>query len=437
MWNRVVVMWVVLVVLVFSLSPSSTADRKAAEELYNQMEVFTDSITLIQNNYVDEIEPQKLIHGAIKGMLSSLDPHSQFMEPDFYKEMKVQTEGEFGGLGIEIGIKDELLTVISPIDGTPAYEAGIKAGDKIVKIEKEITRGISIMDAVGKLRGKPGTKVTITILREHEKKLLDFTIERAVIKIQSIKDVRILEDNIGYIRLTEFQEKTAKDLEDALLKLEKDGMDSFILDLRNNPGGLLSTAVQVSDKFLSGGKMIVYTKGRIKGQDLEFKAHKNSIHPDYPMVVLVNEGSASASEIVAGAIQDNHRGIIVGTKTFGKGSVQTVIELKDGSAIRLTTSKYFTPSGRSIHGEGIIPDIEVEPKEEKLEAAISEKHEDIFEKLEKEDTHPPVKEEEKKEESKKKVSYDNQLTRAVDIIKGIKVYKKITSPMLETRVKVQ
>ena len=434
MWNRVVVMWVVLVVLVFSLSPSSTADRKAAEELYNQMEVFTDSITLIQNNYVDEIEPKKLIHGAIKGMLSSLDPHSQFMEPDFYKEMKVQTEGEFGGLGIEIGIKDELLTVISPIDGTPAYEAGIKAGDKIVKIEKEITRGISIMDAVGKLRGKPGTKVTITILREHEKKLLDFTIERAIIKIQSIKDVRILEDNIGYIRLTEFQEKTPKDLEDALLKLEKEGMDSLILDLRNNPGGLLNVAVLVSDKFLPGGKMIVYTKGRIKGQDLEFKSHDNLTHPDYPIVVLVNEGSASASEIVAGAIQDNHRGIIVGTKTFGKGSVQTVIELKDGSAIRLTTSKYFTPSGRSIHGEGIIPDIEVEPKEEKLEAAITEKPEDIFEKLEKEETHPPVKEEEKKEESEKKVSYDNQLTRAVDIIKGIKVYKKITAPMLETRV---
>lgn len=437
MWNRVVVMWVVLVVLVFSLSPSSTADRKAAEELYNQMEVFTDSITLIQNNYVDEIEPRKLIHGAIRGMLSSLDPHSQFMEPDFYKEMKVQTEGEFGGLGIEIGIKDELLTVISPIDGTPAYEAGIKAGDKIVKIEKEITRGISIMDAVGKLRGKPGTKVTITILREHEKKLLDFTIERAVIKIQSIKDVHILEDNIGYIKLTEFQEKTPKDLEDALTRLEGEGMDSLILDLRNNPGGLLNVSVLVSDKFLSGGKMIVYTKGRIKGQDLEFKAHENPTHPDYPIVVLVNEGSASASEIVAGAIQDNHRGIIVGTKTFGKGSVQTVIELKDGSAIRLTTSKYFTPSGRSIHGEGIIPDIEVESKEEKLEAAITEKDEDIFEKLEKEEPHPPVKEEEKKEESKKKVHYDNQLSRAVDIIKGIKVYKKITAPMLETRVNIQ
>ena len=435
MWNRVLMMWVVLVVLAFSLSPGSTAERKAIEELYNEIEVFTDALTITQNNYVDEIEPKKLIHGAIRGMLSALDPHSQFMEPEFYNEMKLQTEGEFGGLGIEIGVKDELLTVISPMDGTPAYEVGIKAGDKIVKIEDEITRGISIMDAVGKLRGKPGTDVTITILREGENKLLNFTITRAIIKIRSVKDARILEDNIGYIKLSEFQEKTSKDLEDALLKLEKEGMDSLILDLRNNPGGLLNTAVQVSDKFLPGGRMIVYTKGRIKGQDMEFKSHEKLTHHDYPMmVVLVNEGSASASEIVAGAIQDNHKGIIVGTKTFGKGSVQTVIELKDGSALRLTTSKYFTPSGRSIHGEGIIPNFLVE-LEEKLEVAKVEKSEEVFEKIEKEEGHPPVQEEKKELKIKKPTPYDNQLSTALDILKGIKVYKKITAPMLETRVR--
>ena len=403
----------------FLISQISFAEKPkdSGGNLYQELELFSDAVTIIRSDYVEEPESKKLIYGAMKGMLSSLDPYSQFMDPETYNEMKVETEGEFGGIGIEITIKDDLLTIISPIDDTPAYEAGLKAGDKIVKIDGEITRDLMLMEAVKKLRGKPGTNVDITVLRESEKKLLDFTITRSIIKIESIKKAEFIEDGIGYIRLVEFQEKTHKDLEENLRKLEENGMQGLILDLRNNPGGLLDSSVDVAEKFLEEGKDVVSTKGRVKNQNMVFKAKNRNKHLNYPMVVLINGGSASASEIVAGAIQDHKRGVIMGTKSFGKGSVQTVVPLSDGSAIRLTTSKYFTPNGRSIHGEGITPDIIVE-REEYSKEGEKEDDVDIFGTFlgEKDDDLKKMMEEKKKK-------YDNQILNAADVLKGILIYK--------------
>lgn len=410
-------------VVILSLGVVSIAlsgiDRKKKDEVYPQIELFTDVLGMVQSDYVEETKPKDLIYGALKGMIMSLDPHSQFLDPDAYNELKVETEGQFGGIGIEITIKDELLTVITPIEGTPAWGAGIKSGDRIVKIDGELTRNITLLEAVKKLRGKPQTEVTVTIWRESEGKLLDFKITRDIIKIKDIKDARILEDNIGYIRLIEFRETTEKNFNEALAKLRSQNMDSLILDLRNNPGGLLESAVDVCKKFVENGKMIVYTKGREQSQNMEFKSKESNPDLDLPMVILVNDGSASGSEIVAGALQDYKRAIIVGVKTFGKGSVQTVMPLRDGSALRLTTSKYFTPSGRIIHGKGIMPDVVVEPtiiEEAGEEKAQEEKKTvDIFKKIEKE--QETIKEE--SEDYKK----DNQLMHAIYILKGIKVYR--------------
>ncbi len=409
----IVVLILVLGIFTFiSLSISGT-DKKKKDDLYQQVELFSDSLAIIQAEYVDEAKPKDLIYGALKGMLSSLDPHSQFMDPDTYNELKVDTEGKFGGIGIEITIKDGLLTVVTPIEDTPAWKAGLKTNDRIVKINNELTRDMTLIDAVKRMRGKPGDPVNITILRESEKKVLEFKIVRDIIKIKDIKEARILEDGIGYIRLVEFRENTPQDITAALEKLSKERMNALILDLRNNPGGLLDTAVKVAEKFIEKGKKIVYTKGRKPQQNLEFISHE--AHPilNIPTVVLINEGSASGSEIVAGALQDYKRAIILGTKSFGKGSVQTVIPLRDGSALRLTTSKYFTPLGKEIHGKGVIPDIVVE--EVRIEP---QKAEDIFEEIEKKGEEKVVKEE-------KQFDYraDNQLTRAVDVLKAIKFYK--------------
>ena len=320
-----------VVVTVFSLINAAT-DKKNRDELYREVELFSDSLAIIQSDYVDEVKPKDLIYGALKGMLSSLDPHSQFLDPDTYNELKVDTEGKFGGIGIEITIKDGLLTVVTPIEDTPAWKAGIKAGDRIVKINNELTRDITLVDAVKKMRGKPGEAVNITILRESEKKLLDFKLVRDIIKIKDIKEARILEDGIGYIRLVEFRENTPQDINTALEKLTKSGMNSLILDLRNNPGGLLEVAVKVAEKFIPKEKLIVYTKGRYPSQNLEFISRSSHPITNLPMVVLINEGSASGSEIVAACLQDYKRAIIVGTKSFGKGSVQTLIPLSDGCA---------------------------------------------------------------------------------------------------------
>ncbi|MBU1888087.1 MAG: S41 family peptidase, partial [Candidatus Omnitrophica bacterium] len=381
------------------------------DSMYKELELFSDAVSIIRSDYVEEPQEKDLIYGALKGMLSSLDPYSQFMDPETYNEMKIETEGEFGGIGIEITIQDNLLTIITPIDDTPAFKIGLKAGDKIVKIEGEITKDLTLIEAVKKLRGKPGTNVNITVLRESEKKLLDFAIIRSIIKLESIKKAEIIESGIGYIRLAEFQEKTQRDLETSLNKLERDGIKGLILDLRNNPGGLLDSAVDVSGKFLEEGQVVVSTKGRVENQNLIFKSRNKNKHLDYPLVVLVNGGSASASEIVAGAIQDNRRGLIIGTKSFGKGSVQTVVPMSDGSAVRLTTSKYFTPSGRSIHGEGIMPDIVVEYKDQPKED--EKKDNDSLKMLE--GLIEVEKTAEEKEEDKKK-EYDNQVVSAIDVL---------------------
>jgi len=411
------------VLLVFGIYSfvSSATEKKKKEDLYRQVELFSDTVAIIQSEYVDEVEPKNLIYGALKGMLGSLDPHSQFLDPDAYNELKVDTEGKFGGLGIEITVKDGLLTVVTPIEDTPAWKAGIKTNDRIVKINNELTRDMTITDAVKKLRGKPGEAVNITVLRESENKILEFKIVRDIIKINNVKEARILDDGIAYIRLVEFRDNTPKDLEVALENLKKQGMNALIVDLRNNPGGLLDAAVEATEKFVMKGKLIVYTKSRHSSQDLEFVSRE--AHPiiDLPMVVLINEGSASGSEIFAGALQDYKRAIILGTKSFGKGSVQTVIPLSDGSALRLTTSKYFTPSGKMIHGKGIVPDITV--KEGEVQPAQSpetkaEKSEQIFEEIEK-------KEKPAKEVATKDYSQDEQLKQAVGVLKAIKIYKGI------------
>lgn len=399
------------------------AQKEQPEEIYKQLEVFSDAIAITRSEYVDEVKSKDLIYGAMKGMLQALDKYSEFMDPDTYKEMKVETEGEFGGVGIEIAIKDEILTVVAPIEGTPAYKAGIKAGDKVVKIDKDVTRGITLLEAVKKLRGKPGTQVSVTVLRESESKILNFSITRDIIKVKSIRQSKVLEDKTGYIKLSVFQERSATDLETALAELEKQGIDSLILDLRNNPGGLLNVAADVAGKFLPNADMIVYTKGREGKQELEFKGRDKNPRTQYPLVVLVDGGSASGSEIVAGAIQDNKRGVIVGVKTFGKGSVQTVIPLSDGSAIRLTTSRYYTPNGRSIHGEGIVPDIVVEREDRPKDSEKDiKKPEEVFDKLERSKEQPK---EELSDEDTEKDEYDNQLIRAIDIVKTIKICKAL------------
>lgn len=412
MSKRVVLEILVLSFILSICNFSLGAEREKKEEIYKQMELFSDAFVNIQSDYVEEKNPKDLIYGALKGMLSSLDPHSQFLTPEEYKELKEETRGEFGGLGMEITIRDGLLTVVTPLEDTPAWKVGIKPGDRIVKIDGEPTRDITLLGAVRKLRGRPGAEVSITVLREPAKEFLDFKITRDIIKIKDIKDVLVLEDGVGFIRLVEFRENTPKDFEKELKRLIDEGCDSLILDLRNNPGGLLDIAVKITQFFLEPNKLIVSTRGRRRNQNIEFKSKYPLPFLDISLVVLVNSGSASGSEIVSGCLQDYRRAIILGEKTFGKGSVQTVIPLPDGSALRLTTSKYFTPKGREIHGEGITPDIIAEERE--IEIKPKEKTEDIFERLE----------EEKLERLPEKYSKDLQLLRAIDIIKAIKLYRE-------------
>ena len=425
-------------ILVFcSLGISQIDASKKVEDLYSQIEIFSYALTTIQSEYVDEKKPQELIYGALTGMLSALDPHSQFLTPEDYQDLKTETQGKFGGLGIEISIKDGLLTIISPIEGTPAWRAGLMAGDIIVKIEDEITKNMTLSDAVKRLRGEPEAPVTITILREREFKFQDYTIVREVIQIQDIKDTQILEDKIGYIRLTEFREDTHKDFLKAIEELRAQDTNALILDLRNNPGGLLNVAIDITDEFLPPAEMIVSTKGRRPSQNLESKStSKDGKVVDWPIVVLINEGSASGSEILAGALKDNKRAVIVGEQSFGKGSVQSVIPLPDGSGLRLTTSKYFTPSGVSIHGTGIHPDIVVEriyPKQEETEEKMKEKENEInkiFDDVEIKESNEPekVQKDKKKLEAHQRLMLDNQIQAAISVIKGIRVYKGFGHP---------
>ncbi len=397
-----------LLVLTLSLGGTVASKSTDAGATYENLRLFTEVLSIVQSQYVDEVPPRDLIYSAIRGTLRGLDPHSSFLDPDMYREMQVETTGTFGGLGIEITLKDDVLTVVSPIDGTPAQRAGLHSGDKIVKIEGISTKDMPLVDAVKRMRGKPGTKVTISIMREGWPEARDFTLTREQIHVQSVR-TQELQPGIGYIRLRQFQEQTPNDLDGALEKLTKNGakLQGLILDLRNDPGGLLTAAVEVTEKFLEDGRLVVYTEGRVRNQSMRFTAHAKKPFLDFPIVVLVNQGSASASEIVAGALQDWGRGVVLGTQTFGKGSVQTIIPLSDGSGLRLTTAKYFTPKGRSIHGKGIAPDIVVElPKvvgaaqageEAKAVALLSPE-----------------------EEMKK----DVQLQRAVDLLKAMRILEK-------------
>jgi len=362
--KKVVLISGLLLVLTLSLGGGVASKGNDTAATYENLRLFTEVLSIVQSQYVDEVPPKDIIYNAIKGTLRGLDPHSSFLDPEMYREMQVETSGSFGGLGIEITLRDDVLTVVAPIEGTPAYRAGIQPGDRILKIEGLSTKDMQLADAVKRMRGKPGSKITISIVREGWSEPKDFLITREQIRVHSVKNNQ-LEPGIEYIRLRQFQEQTANDLDTALDKYAKEGkIQGLVLDLRNNPGGLLTSAVEVTEKFLEPGKLVVYTEGRVRNQNMRFSAHAKKGYSKMPMVVLVNQGSASASEIVAGALQDWGRAMVVGTQTFGKGSVQTIIPLSDGSGLRLTTAKYFTPKGRSIHGKGITPDIVVElPKE--------------------------------------------------------------------------
>ena len=400
-----------------------------AKSEYEDLETFTDILAIVKKNYVVEVDPKDLIRGAIKGMLSSLDPHSAYLTPDLYKELRTETQGKFGGLGIEITIRDGVLTVVSPIEDTPAYRVGIKAGDQIIKIEDEFTKDLSLVQAVRKMRGQKGSKINISVRRKGVTHLIDFTIVRDTIRIRSVRE-RTLEEGYAYIRIAQFQERTNRDLQKALekLKSKKGGIVGLVLDLRNNPGGLLTQAVRTSDLFLESG-MIVYTEGRLEHQRQKYFAHKEGSWTDFPMVILVNGGSASASEIVAGAMQDHKRAIVLGTKTFGKGSVQTILPLDDNSALRLTTARYFTPKGRSIQATGIVPDIILENVPRQQVKAETRRPVLREENLPGHLSNRPGEEEDEEESEKKKkeddLKNDTQLKRALELLKGWEVFKQL------------
>lgn len=348
----------VLIGLCCSWTPLFADESKQEREIYRDLETFANVLTLIQQHYIDEIDSNKVITGAINGMLSSLDPHSAYMTPEDFKDLEEETSGSFTGIGIEISVRDGVLTAVAPIEGTPADRQGIKSGDQIVRINGELTKTMTLMEAVRKLRGAKGTPVTITIHRQEWKEPKDFTLIREAIPLVSVKYTE-LEPGFAYIRVSNFQATTTKDLRNALKNLKKKhSILGAILDLRNNPGGLLDQAVKVADLFLAKG-VIVSTKGRNKEEQMVFEAHPDDSYTDFPMVVVVNGGSASGSEIVAGALQDHKRAVILGTTTFGKGSVQTILPLPEGAGLRLTTAKYYTPSGDSIQATGIKPDMVV------------------------------------------------------------------------------
>ena len=369
---KVLVSLFFVVIFVFGFLLGAIFGKKATvssndKEIYEYLKTFDDVIDLVKKNYVEEVNDKEIVYSAIKGILESLDPHSSFLPPDMYKEMQTDTKGEFGGIGIEISIKDGFPVVITPIEDTPAFKEGIKAGDLIVRIDGKPTKNMNLVDVVKMIRGQKGKAVNLTIVREGLQGVKEYSVVRDIIQVKSVK-FKMLDEDYGYIRIVQFQEKTARDLDNAFKELEKTNkgkeLKGLILDLRNDPGGLLEQAVEVSDKFLNDGVIVsIEGRGEKKKQEdnkIKFSAQKKTGDYLNPLVVLINEGSASASEIVAGALQDYKRAIIVGAKSFGKGSVQTIFPLGDGSAVRLTTAKYYTPKGRSIQGDGVAPDITVE-----------------------------------------------------------------------------
>ncbi len=442
----------ILLLPVFTLPLWDRDSRVIAQtqDTYQNLETFTAILHMLQQNYVEDVDSKELLEGAIKGMLNALDPHSSYMDPEDFKDLQIETKGSFSGIGIEITMKDSILTVVSPIDDTPAFKKGLKAGDKIIKIEGEYTKNMTLMDAVKRLRGPKGTDVTISIHRKGWTELKEVTITRNNIPLISVK-AKTLEPGYGYIRIRSFQANTTKDFKKSMAELTKDGdLKGLVLDLRNNPGGLLDQAVRISDIFLDKG-LIVYTKARLKENNLSYSAHKNGTKYTFPIVVLVNEGSASASEIVAGALQDHKRALVLGAQSFGKGSVQTIHPMSNGAGLRLTTALYYTPNGRSIQATGITPDIIVPTAfltEEELEAKNGkEKPKFIREKdlphhfnnktPDNKDKEEPKKDEEQStvddktklelDEIKNLIEKDNQLKQGLMILKSASIFSSMHS----------
>ena len=401
------------------------------------LRAFTEVFGRVKSDYVESVEDKDLLEHAIKGMLSGLDPHSSYLNREEFKEMRIGTDGKFGGLGIEVSMENGFVKVISPIDDTPAQRAGIKAGDVIVRLDDTPVKGMTLNEAVKIMRGEPGTDILLTVVREGEEGPLKITITRDIIRIKSVRG-RTLDPGYGYIRISQFQSATGTSMRKQLSELKKENggeLKGLVLDLRNNPGGVLNASVSVADAFVSKGK-IVYTEGRVKDSLLTFNASPNDLLKGAPIVVLVNGGSASASEIVAGALQDHHRAIIMGTKTFGKGSVQTIMPMNNGAALKITTARYFTPSGRSIQAEGIEPDIEVEQLElsKKGDASVERLREaDLRDHLENgngekadkaaKDDKSSKKEGEDDEKSRTKDDY--QLNEALNLLKGVNIVRQI------------
>ncbi|MED5441961.1 MAG: S41 family peptidase [Pseudomonadota bacterium] len=387
------------------------------------LRTFTEIFERIRSSYVEEVDDKTLFNNAIKGMLNSLDPHSAYLQEEDFSDLQENTSGKFGGLGIEVGMENGLVRVITPIDDTPAQRAGIRAGDLIVSLDGEPVMGLSLSDAVELMRGEPGTPITLEVRRKGEAELLSFTIERAEIKVASVR-TEMLDGEIGYVRLTQFQENTGIELQEALRAWQNGSdLNGLILDMRNNPGGVLQAAVVVVDTFISEG-LIVYTEGRSHMSDVRYEARKDTLVPDIPIVVLINGGSASASEIVAGALQDHSRAVIVGTQSFGKGSVQTVLPVSETAAVKLTTARYFTPDGRSIQAQGIVPDIVVEQSEVTPSEQQYYKESDLPGHLENPDgevTSKNSKESQKENKSDDLIRRDFQLYEAHTLLRGVSI----------------
>jgi len=397
------------------------------------LRAFTDAYARIKNDYVEEVDDKTLLENAIRGMLTGLDPHSSYLNAEEFKDLQIGTSGEFGGLGIEVGMESGFVKVISPIDDTPAQRAGVQSGDLIVKLDDKPVKGMTLSDAVKVMRGKPGSVLTLTIVREGEPKPLKISITRAVITVRSVKS-KDLGNGFGYVRISQFQTHTAESLVKEISKLKKANggkLKGLVLDLRNNPGGVLGASVDVSDAFLNKG-LVVYTEGRVQDSRLRFSAKPGDVIDGAPMVVLINGGSASASEIVSGALQDHHRAIIMGTRSFGKGSVQTIMPARGGSAVKLTTARYFTPSGRSIQAKGITPDIEVQKAKLSLnnkKNALSLKEKDLARHLsngDKKKENVKSKNKKGKNKSENLAQRDYQLFEALNLLKGLSIAKQHT-----------
>jgi len=410
--------------LTLAIAQGVIAERSSSPTLtlpVDELRTFTEVFAKIKNDYVENVDDKTLLENAIRGMLSGLDPHSTYLDPSGYKELQVGTTGRFGGLGIEVGMEDGFVKVISPIDDTPAKKAGMQSGDLIVRLDETPVKGLSLSEAVKIMRGSPGSDIVLTVVREGLDKPLKITITRDIIRVKSVKS-RMLDEEFGYLRITSFQSKTGENLLDEIGKLQKnskDGLKGMILDLRNNPGGVLSAAVEVSDAFLKDG-LIVYTEGRDKNSRLKFSATPNDVLSSAPLVVLVNGGSASASEIVAGALQDHNRAIIMGTKTFGKGSVQTILPMNSNAALKLTTARYYTPSGRSIQAEGIVPHIE-------LEGVQVSKVENEFKRVKEADLAGHLESSKEKANGKKGSKKDNEEIKGVSVNEDYQLYEALNT----------